>query len=131
MSETPDEIRLLPQICRLYVQPPSMIGWGALSVRCGGQKQRKRACGSPLLPTLGRIGKRARDRDAGRRLNFHFLRKRRDRLDGFDPRTEWKTEFAEVIFLRITKNRLVGRIVAERCLIAFKAQAPQPISNGS
>jgi hypothetical protein len=31
-----------------------------------------------------------------------------------------------VIFLQIAKNRLVDRIVSERCLIAFKTQAPQP-----
>jgi hypothetical protein len=51
------------------------------------------------------------------------LRERSDRLEEFDPHTERKTEFAEVIFLQIAKDRLV----AERCLMAFKTQAPQPI----
>jgi hypothetical protein len=36
-----------------------------------------------------------------------------------------------MIFLQIAKSRLVDRIVAERCLIAFETQAPQPIPEGS
>jgi hypothetical protein len=70
-----------------------------------GQTRAFRLCGSSLLS----------------------LRKRRDRLEEFDSRTERKTEFAEVIFLQIAKNGLVDRIVAERRQIAFESQAPQPI----
>jgi hypothetical protein len=96
----------------------------------------RRECRLPAYPTIRRRGQEGQlwGQTRAFRLcgsSLLSLRKRRDRLEEFDSRTERKTEFAEVIFLQIAKNGLVDRLVAERCLIAFEAQAPPANSRGS